>query len=136
MAHFAELDENNEVIRVYKIGNDVSETEQDGINECVRLHGVGTYKQCSYNTKEGIHWNHNVFPSEHSEDQTKAFRKNYPGIGWLYNPDIDGFTKKQPFPSWSLNTTTGIWEAPVAYPEQTDPPTVYTWDEDAQSWVS
>ena len=37
MAHFAKLDENNTVLRIYKIGNDVSETEQDGINECVKF---------------------------------------------------------------------------------------------------
>src|SRR6056300_1005880 len=136
MAYFAKLNENNEVLRVYVIGNDVADTEQNGINECVKLHGAGTYKQCSYNTKKGKHWNNNVFPPEESADQTKAFRKNYPGKGWVYNADIDGFTTSQPYPSCILNTTKGIWEAPVSEPEPTDPPTIYAWDEDTQSWIS
>lgn len=136
MAYFAKLDDNNTVLKVYTIGNDVADTEQNGVNECVKLHGAGTYKQCSYNTREGKHWNHNVFPSEESADQTKAFRKNYPGTGWIYNADIDGFIPPKPYPSWTLNTTKGIWEAPVPKPELTDPPTIYTWDEDTQSWIS
>jgi hypothetical protein len=136
MAHFAKLNENNEVLKVYVIGNDVADTEQNGINECVKLHGAGTYKQCSYNTSNGKHWNYNVFPAEESADQTKAFRKNFPGKGWIYNADIDGFISPQPYPSWTLNTTKGTWEAPIPEPELTDPPTIYAWDEDTQSWIS
>ncbi len=137
MAHFAKLDNDNKVVRVYKIGNDVSATEQDGINECVKLHGAGTYKQCSYNTYMGIHWDYsNVDHGEPSADQTKSFRKNYPSLGYIYDAAIDGFRSPQPYPSWTLNTTKGIWEPPVAEPDQTDPPTISTWDEDSQSWTS
>ena len=125
MAHFAKLDNDNKVVRVYKIGNDVAATEQDGINECVKLHGAGTYKQCSYNTHGGVHWDYsNLDQGEPSADQSKSFRKNYPSKGWIYNSEIDGFISPQNFPSWTLNTDKGIWEAPVAEPVQTDPPTI------------
>ena len=131
MAHFALLDENNIVVQVYP-GTD-KETEQQ-----LSARTGKTYKKCSYHTKGGIHYHNNPETGvyEPSPDQTKAFRKNYPGIGWIYNADIDGFIPPKPYPSWTLNTTKGIWEAPVPEPELTDPPTIYTWDEDTQSWIS
>ena len=76
MAHFAKLDENNVVTRVYRIGNDVADTEANGIAECVRLHGAGTYKQCSYNTSGGVHYDYPKTPEgqiQISADQSKAF---------------------------------------------------------------
>lgn len=141
MAHFAKLNEHNEVLKVYVIGNDVADTEQNGINECIRLHGEGIYKQCSYNTQSGIHYDFNQHPRVESADQSKAFRKNYPSKGWLYNPDIDGFTPRKPYPSWVLNETKGDWEAPVPYPTEyldhsgLDYPRFWAWDEENQRWV-
>ena len=137
MAHFAKLDNDNKVVRVYKIGNDVAATEQDGINECVKLHGAGTYKQCSYNTYGGVHWDYsNLDQGEPSADQSKSFRKNYPALGYIYDAAIDGFRSEQPYPSWTLNTTKGLWEPPIPEPDQTDPPTIWIWDENSQSWTS
>jgi len=137
MAHFAKLDENNVVIRVYRIGNDVADTEANGIAECIRLHGQGTYKQCSYNTMGGIYYDFKSNPVQISSDQSKAFRKNFPGKGFIYNADIDGFVSSKPYPSWVLNNTTGVWEAPVPIPAQPGGDLIkYIWDESSQSWTS
>jgi hypothetical protein len=86
--------------------------------------------QTSYNTRGGIHYVPNSNPPEPSEDQSHAINKNYAGIG--YSWDGIGFAAPQPYPSWTLNPDTYLWEAPVPYP--TDGGN-YTWDEATQSWV-
>ena len=58
-------------------------------------------------------------------------RYNFAGISDIYDTDADAFYTEQPFPSWTLNDTTYIWEAPVAYPDSGD----YVWDEESGSWV-
>ena len=116
MAHFAELDDNNVVIRFIVVANkdtadaNGNEIESIGVAFCQRLLG-GNWKQTSY------HGN---------------IRKNYAGIGYTYYADIDAFIPPQPFPSWTLNKDKAEWEAPVPMP--TDGKT-YTWDEATQSWV-
>lgn len=116
MAHFAELDENNVVLRVIVVHNNDcldangNESEAVGIGFCSKLFG-GNWKQTSY------HGN---------------IRKNYAGVGYTYRADIDAFVPPQPYPSWTLNTNTAQWEAPVPYP--TDGKR-YTWDETTLSWV-
>jgi hypothetical protein len=116
MAHFAELDENNVVLRVIVVGNsDITdengiEQEQLGIEFCQRLLG-GNWKQTSYNAN---------------------MRKNYAGIGYTYNSDLDAFVPIQPYPSWILNTDTARWQAPVPMP---DDGKKYIWDENSGSWV-
>lgn len=86
--------------------------------------------QTSYNTRGGVHYIPNSNPPEPSEDQSHAINKNYAGLG--YSWDGIGFAAPQPYPSWTLNPDTYLWEAPVPYP--TDGGT-YTWDEATQSWV-
>lgn len=120
MAHFAELDENNIVVRVNHAPDNITEEE-------IRARGLNVRK-CSYNTRAGVHYD--PITGLESEDQTKAYRKNYPGPGWKYDESIDGFILPQPYPSWTLNSTTGVWDAPVA---QTDENT--KWDENSQSWI-
>jgi hypothetical protein len=69
---------------------------------------------------------------------TAPFRKNYAGLGYTYNTDIDAFVPPKPFASWLLNETTAQWEAPVAMPEDAgtgEPPKRYSWDEATTSWV-
>lgn len=115
MAHFAQLDENNVVIQVIVVGNqDTSdaqgiEKEYIGSAFCEKLFG-GTWKQTSYNAK---------------------FRKNYAGIGYTYNADIDAFVPPKPFASWILNSNTAQWQAPIAMP---DDGKAYSWNENTQSW--
>ncbi len=117
MAHFAEIDSNNVVLRVIVVANkdtadaNGNEVESIGVAFCQRLLG-GNWVQTSYNAN---------------------FRKNYAGIGYVYYEDIDAFAPKQPYPSWTLNPDTAIWEPPVPKPENDGK--LYDWDEDTQSWV-
>lgn len=116
MAHFAELDSENKVLRVIAVNNaellDANgiESEDKGRAFCASLFG-GNWIQTSYNAK---------------------FRKRYAGIGHTYDPQRDAFIPPKPFPSWVLNEDTCLWDAPVPYPTDGKP---YTWDEAAQSWV-
>jgi len=119
MAHFAELDENNVVLRVVVIGDadtaDVNGTEKEHIGAafCERLFG-GTWKQTSYNGNS---------------------RARFAGIGMEYDAENDVFINPQPYASWTLDTTDWVWVAPIARPAdedlEADPPVLYQWDEDA-----
>ena len=123
MSHFAKLDENNVVIFVT-----VGRQEDDGLEEELIARTGDVYRQTSYNTQGGVHYT----DGEPSEDQTKAFRKNYAGIGYTYDEERDAFIPPKPFESWVLNDDTCLWDAPVPYP--TDG-AIYTWDEEAEAWV-
>ena len=125
MAHFALLDENN-IVTFVTVGRD----EDDGKEAELSARTGQVYKQTSYNTRGGVYYTPNT--SDVDPDQTKAYRKNYAGIGYEYRSDIDGFIPPKPYPSWLLNETTGLWDAPVPYPTDGNR---YTWDEDTQSWV-
>lgn len=125
MAHFAELDNNNVVLQVVVIDNNDTldengnESEAVGIAFCQSLFGADKiFKQTSYNNN---------------------FRKFYAGIGYIYRSDLDAFIEPQPYPSWTLNTETCIWEAPTPVPtdlteEEYDAGTRYVWNEDNQTW--
>lgn len=128
MAHFAELGENNVVLRVIIISNDDikdPDTEQEdeltGIAFCKKITGGGRWLQTSYNTYGGVH-----------KLGGTPLRKNYAGVGMKYDVGRDAFIYEKPFPSWVLNETTCLWEAPVPRPDQFKP---YEWDEATLSWV-
>ncbi len=87
----------------------------------------GEWIQTSYNTRGGVHYQPNS--DTPSDDQSKALRKNYAGVGFNY--DGTGFYAPQPYASWTLNSTSYLWEAPVAYPDDGQ---VYTWNEADQQW--
>jgi hypothetical protein len=116
MAHFAQLNEENLVTQVIVVANqdtadqDGVENEAIGIEFCTNLLG-GKWVQTSYNAN---------------------IRKNYAGIGYKYDADLDAFIPPQPFASWTLNNETAQWEAPTPYP--TDDKR-YTWDEATTAWV-
>lgn len=122
-SHFAKLDENNVVVFVT-----VGRQEDDGKEAelCERTGDV--YKQTSYNTRGGIHYNAET--GEPSLDQSKAFRKNFAGIGYTYDETLDAFIPPRPYPSWILNTETFSWEAPFPAPGLN-----YIWDETLNDWV-
>lgn len=128
MSHFAKLDENNVVVFVT-----VGRQEDDGKEEELFERTGDVYKQTSYNTFGGVHYttdeDGNRVPSE---DQSKAFRKNYAGIGYIYDEERDAFIPPQPFESWTLNEETCLWEAPTPRPTTGGP---YIWDEEAGEWV-
>ena len=128
MAHFAKLDENNVVVFVT-----VGRQEDDGKEQELFERTGDVYKQTSYNTFGGVHYTANEngerFPSV---DQSKAFRKNYAGIGFIYDESRDAFIPPKPFPSWVLDETTCLWNAPIEYPNDGNN---YIWDEDSSDWI-
>ena len=89
----------------------------------------GTWIQTSYNTRAGVHYEPNSNIA--SSDQSKALRKNYAGVNFHYNKHVDAFYDEQPYPSWTLNNTTYLWEPPIAYPSDGKN---YKWDETSKSW--
>jgi len=89
----------------------------------------GEWIQTSYNTRGGVHYNPKT--GEPSEDQSKALRKNYAGIGYTYDRERDAFIPPKPYASWVLNEDTCLWESPVPYPNDGED---YTWNEEETSW--
>jgi len=129
LSHFAKLDENNIVTFVT-----VGRQEDDGKEAELSARTGDVYKQTSYNTRGGVHYTDGV----PSEDQSKALRKNYAGLGYTYDAERNAFVPPKPYNSWVLNEDTCLWDAPVAMPEDAgtgEPPKRYTWDEDTISWV-
>ena len=115
MAHFAKLDENNNVLAVHLVNNDVLlvdgiESEQVGIDFLTGLHGHSLWKQTSYNNN---------------------FCKQYCGVGYSYNPEADVFVAPQPFASWSLDSNFD-WQPPILYPAGDK---IYYWSEDELNWI-
>jgi hypothetical protein len=111
MAHFAELkamtdptgftsDSHQVVQRVVVVGNDCvpSDEHVDGETWCINFFKGGIWKQTSYN--------HN-------------FRKQYAGIGMIYDPVKNKFLAQQPHASWSLDSSDN-WQSPITYPTVTE----------------
>jgi len=101
MAHFAELNLNNVVLRVNALSNSVmkddqgNSIEQLGIDFLQNLYGKDTiWKQTSYNTRAGVYYDAET--NKPSLDQSKAFRKNYAGIDYIYDPIRDAFINPKP----------------------------------------
>ena len=124
MAHFAQLDENSIVTNVIVVSNEDAPNEPKGITFCRELLGADTnWVQTSYNNN---------------------IRFRYAGVGMKYDSTNNVFYEQQPYPSWTLNTSTWNWEPPVALPDDAgfddaDNPTEYvsyTWDEDSTSWTN
>ena len=134
MAHFAELESKTDptgftsdthlvVKRVVVVGNDVStaagplgenDCHADGETWCVNFFDGGTWKQTSYN--------HN-------------FRKQYAGIGYVYNASKNKFLTPQPYNSWALDGSDD-WQAPVTFPNGDQSAYRITWDEDNLRWIA
>ena len=129
MAHFAEIDENNIVLRVNVVNNEVItdgdgvEQEQLGADFLTGLLG-GTWKQTSYNTIGGVH-----------KLGGTPLRKNYAGIGHTYDAHRDAFYVLQPYPSWTLIEDTCQWQAPVAFPFGEAGSSFFEWDEETTNWT-
>ncbi len=119
MAHFAKIDENNIVTQVLVIDQETINTGHFG--------DPNSFIQTSYNTRGGVHYGQDGQP-----DNGVALRKNYAGIGYIYDPARDAFYSPQPYASWTLNEETCYWEAPTPMPTDGK---FYTWDEDTTSWV-
>lgn len=121
MAHYAFLDENNIVTQVI-VGKDEGE---DGI-DWEQYYGA---KRTSYNTRGGIYYDTNT--NKPHINQSKAFRKNYAGIGYTYDVTRDAFIPPKPYNSWILNEQSCLWQAPIPYPGDGQN---YLWNEETQNW--
>ena len=91
----------------------------------------GEWIKTSYNTRGGVHYESDG--TTPSADQSKALRKNFGSRNMEYDYTADAFHSPQPYPSWTLNSTTFLWECPVDEPTATDD-TEYVWNEEGQSW--
>jgi len=125
MSHFAKLDKNNVVVFVTK-----GRQEDDGREAELTARTGDVYKQTSYNTRGGVHYEPET--GEPSADQSKALRFNYAGVGFTYDADRDAFIPPKPFESWVLDEATCLWQAPIDYPEDGGE---YTWDEETGDWL-
>ena len=119
MAHFAKLDADNVVIELHVVNDedcqdeDGNESEAVGVAFLQGIFGSDTiWKQTSYNDN---------------------IRTRYAQIGGTYDTERDAFINAQPFASWTLNTTTLDWDAPVALPAAAET-TPHYWDEENQQW--
>ena len=115
MAHFAELDNDNKVLRVVVVGNDCVPSDEhiDGETWCINFFKGGTWKQTSYNNN---------------------FRKQYAGTGYTYDAAKNKFISPQPYASWSLDANDD-WQAPVTYPTDITDKFI-SWDEAGQKWTA
>jgi hypothetical protein len=124
MSSFAKIGLNNKVIEVLSVHNDElkdaggAEQEVLGIDFLTKLTGWSIWKQTSYNTHGGVH-----------QSGGTPFRKNHAGIGYTYDEDRDVFIPPSPFPSWTLDEATCLWEAPTPRPDGN-----YVWNEQTQTW--
>tara|TARA_Y100000004_G_scaffold192489_1_gene253133 strand:+ start:2780 stop:3241 length:462 start_codon:yes stop_codon:yes gene_type:complete len=136
MAHYSFINDQNIVVEVitgkdeddletlpedFASWEEYYETKRDGL----------TCKRTSYNTQLNQHL-----------DGGTAFRGNFAGIGYSYDAELDAFIPPKRYPSWVLNTTTMVWEAPIPYPTDSNyeqdtslPIKHYDWNELSQSWV-
>ena len=107
MAHYAFLDDNNIVTEVI-VGNDETTGDWEA------YYGEFRGQRCVRTSYNG------------------NIRCNYAGMGYTYDEDKDAFIPPQPYPSWTLDEDTCLWEAPVPMPDDDNK---YSWDEDSQNWI-
>jgi hypothetical protein len=107
MAHWAELDENNIVLRIL-VGDNNDAAGDEGYSWLINNLG-GTWLKTSYNA---------------------TIRKNFAGVGFTYDEERDAFIPPKPFASWILDEASCLWEAPIPQPEGN-----YLWDESIVNWV-
>jgi hypothetical protein len=108
MAHWAEIDNNNTVLRV-TVGNNNDPNGDEGYQWLIDNLG-GTWIKTSYNGN---------------------IRKNYAGVGYKYDEALDAFVPPKPFDSWILNEETALWQPPTPYPNDGG---IYSWNEETTSW--
>ena len=111
MAHFAEIDENNVVLRILVVENTQEHRGQEFLANDLGL--GGRWVQTS--------WSH-------------SFRHHYAYVGGIYDEELDAFISPQPYPSWNLNKESCEWEAPIPKPDDLGNET-HVWEESKQEWI-
>ena len=135
MAHFAKIGLNSKVIDVVTVSDqelhDSNGVEREviGVTFLTNLTGWAIWKQTSYNTHAGVHYEPNS--NIPSNDQSKALRKNTACVGGTYDEDRDAFIPPKAYASWTLDESTCMWEPPIAYPTDRKP---YQWNQTDQTW--
>jgi hypothetical protein len=144
MAHFAKLGANGKVIQVLTLDNK-DMLNADGVED----ETVGQQYLEKHNNWAAQMWiqtSYNTSANKHSSgDNSKAFRGNYAGIGYIWDEDNQIFWSKKPYPSWVKNIATASWKSPIG-----DAPDLtaekqsqneagthnwhYVWNEDNQTW--
>ena len=125
MAHFAELDSDNKVIRVIVISNE--DVDANGGD----LHADAETFVASIvpHSENGVAWKQTSY--------NHSFRKQFAGAGTIYDASKDKFLAPQPYPSWSLDSNDD-WQAPVTFPNTVDIGGFRanaTWDESNRRWI-
>jgi len=114
MAHFAEINAENKVVRVLRVPNSQEHRGSEYLAQDLGL--GGTWIQTSYNTRA----------NKHKYGKT-PLRKNHPGVGYTYDPARDAFIPPKPSPDWILHENTCTWVPPKPFPS-------WNYDEDARGW--
>ena len=110
MAHFAEIDSNNVVLRVLTVSDDQQHRGNDFLSLDLGL--GGKWIQTSYNGN---------------------IRGSYAGVGYVYYEELDIFLPPQPYPSWTVDKEYGVWVAPVKRPDDITGKSI-GWDEEKKEW--
>ena len=110
MSHWAELDENNQVIRV-TVGDNNDPNGDEGYKWLIDNLG-GRWVKTSYNA---------------------TIRKHFAGVGFSFDEERDAFIPPKPFESWLLDEETCLWQAPISYPDASEGE-VYIWNEETLDW--
>ena len=120
MSHFAEIDNNNIVLRVLV----VPDAQEHRGNEFLSMDlGLGgRWYKTSFNTSGGVH-----------QLGGNPYRKNYAGIGYTFDRNRQAFIPPNPYSSWILNEETCLWQAPIAMPVDDNK---YSWDEETLNWIA
>ena len=136
MAHFAKLGVNGKVIAVHGLDNDQmlnadgQEDETVGQQRLQEIHGwpAEMWIKTSYNTKGNKYYDAD---GSEAADQSKKFRGNYAGIGYTWDEDNSIFWPPHIHASWTKNTSTAAWDAPITYPSVI----TYTSGSDTLNWL-
>lgn len=118
MAYFAQIDEDGTVLQVISVSNadapDPAPVNSEPLGQAFISDVLGLPGE----------WRQTSFSG--------SIRKRFAGIGYTYDVERDAFIEPQPFPSWTLNPETALWDAPVPMPTEGGP---WSWDEDTLAWV-
>jgi|TARA_B100001059_G_C17722187_1_gene521342 hypothetical protein len=144
MAHFAKINNENQVLTVLVMDNNIILDSDNKEDESIGQQYLQTHNnwpanqwiQTSYNTNKNTH---------SSGDNSKAFRGNYASIGYVWDATNNIFWRPKPYPSWVKNTTTASWDSPIGdAPTLTEEQTsqneaeshewIYIWNEDTTAW--
>lgn len=126
MIYFAKINDIGVVTEVAVVEQDQENRGQEFLAEDLGL--GGRWEKTCHNTRGGIYYDPET--NEPSIDQSKSFRKNFAGIGFIYDEERDAFIGPKPFESWILNEDTCTWEAPTPKPEEG----IWFWNEELGNW--